>query len=216
MRLSSLPPFGWPRPAARYGLILALIALCCAVELVLLASDFGLIGTVRWRMFWLQNGAFWSGLMRDWQPNYAAQPWLMYGTYAALHTGPAHLLGNMLALIWLGPWLIDRLGNLRFAVLWLTAAFGGAACFAALSTTPAPMVGASGAVFGLLGAVVALDYLRTGEFWPVMSMTGALAVLNLATFALERGALAWETHLGGYLTGILVIAALNPDQAPRD
>ena len=210
MLLPPLPPPVWPSPAHRYALIFALIGLCTGIELVLLAADWGLIGTPRWRALGLQYGAFWSGLLRDWQPNYGTQPWLMFCTYAFLHVGPMHLIGNMMAVIWLGPPLLDQLGRRGFCVLWATGAAGGAFCFAALSTAPAPMVGASGAVFGLVGAIVALDYLRRGDLQAVFGMTAAITALNGLMFVLENGALAWETHLGGYLAGILVTAALRP------
>lgn len=209
MSLPPLPPFRWPGNLRRYRLILAFILLCTGIELLLLAADFGLIGSLRWRSLWLQNGAFWSGLLRNWQPNYAAQPWLMFATYSFLHVGPGHLLGNMVVLAWLGPALQDRLGRVGFCALWLAAASGGALCFALLSTSPAPMVGTSGAIFGLLGAIVALDYLDRGDLSAVLSMTGVLAALNALTFVLEQGGLAWETHLGGYLAGLLAVAALK-------
>lgn len=210
MMLPPLPSPVWPTPIRTYALILGLIGLCTGIELFILAADWGLIGSPRWRALGLQYGAFWSGLLRDWQPNYPAQPWLMFCTYAFLHVGPMHLLGNMLALLWLGPMLQDRLGRWGFCALWASGAAGGALCFAALSTAPAPMVGASGAVFGLLGAVVVLDYLKRGALSAVLGMTAVLAGLNGLMFVLEKGALAWETHLGGYLAGILITAALSP------
>lgn len=209
MTLPPLPPLNGQSFTLGYRLILALIVLCSGMELVLLAADFGLIGSPRWRSLAIQNGAFWAGLLRDWQPNYTGQPWLMFGTYAFLHVGTMHLLGNMVALAWLGPALQDRLGPWGFCLLWLTAASGGALGFAALSTAPAPMVGASGVVFGLLGAIVALDYHDRGDLRAVIGMTVALIVLNALMFVMERGTLAWETHLGGYLAGILFIVVLS-------
>lgn len=210
MSLPPLPSLRWPGDLPRYRLITALIVLCTCIELLLTASEFSLVGSPRWRTSWLENGAFWSGLLRDWQPNYPAQPWLMFCTYAFLHVGPTHLLGNMIALAWLGPGLQARLGLWRFCALWLSAAAGGAFCFALLSSTPAPMVGASGVVFGLLGAFTALDYLDRGDLRAVIGMTALLMALNGLMFFLENGSLAWETHLGGYLGGALAIAALNP------
>jgi len=210
MNLPTLPPFEWPRSLGRAWLVLGLIALCCVIEVVLYAADLGLIGSTRWRMLWLQNGAFWAGLLRDWQPNYSAQPWAMFGTYAFLHAGPMHLLGNMVTLLWVGPTLLQRLGTANFALLWAGSACGGAVGFTLLSNTPAPMVGASGAIFGLFGALTALDYLDRGRLSAVINMTGILVALNIVMLIVERGTLAWETHLGGYLSGVLLIAILNP------
>ncbi|MEP4199304.1 MAG: rhomboid family intramembrane serine protease [Aliishimia sp.] len=210
MVLPPLPPLVWPSPPRRYVMIGALIFICSLIELTLIAADFGLIGTRRWRMLWLQNGAFWAGLLTDWEPNYPSQPWLMFATYAFLHAGVMHLLGNMLALAWIGPYILQRLGQRGFALLWILTACGGALGFAVMSNAPAPMVGASGSIFGLLGALVALDYLERGAIRAVINMTFVLILMNVAMLVLERGSLAWETHLGGYLTGLLVIAVLNP------
>lgn len=210
MHLPALPALVWPGLSRRYTVLFALLCLCCGLELILMAADAGLIGSRRWRMLALQNGAFWSGLLRDWQANYPYQPLAMFGTYSALHTGAMHLIGNMIALIWLGPTLIDRLGQGRFSLLWILSAFGGALCFALLSKTPVPMVGASGAIFGLFGALTALDYRTRGQLSAVFAMSAALAVLNIATLILERGSLAWETHLGGYLAGLLYVALHTP------
>lgn len=215
MSFPPLPSFVWPTLSARMAQVLALGAICCAVEVILSASQWGLVGSARWRALALQNGAFWPGLLRSWQPNYPAQPALMFATYAFLHTGPLHLLGNMTALLWLGPHLVRRLGQAGFATLWLLSAAGGAFGFALLSDTPAPMVGASGAVFGLLGGFVMLDYRDRRDVSAVLNMTGALALLNLITLVLEGGVLAWQTHLGGYAVGALIVAALGPDTDPE-
>ena len=69
------------------------------------------------------------------------------------------------------------------------------------------MVGASGSVFGLLGAVVALQYIQSARYWKAAAITLGLMALNVLTLIIENGFLAWQPHLGGYVTG-LVIAML--------
>ena len=76
----------------------ALIMACVLPEAVLTMADWGLMGSLRWRTVAYQNGAFWAGLLRDWQPNFAAQPVTMFATHAFLHAGPTHLIGNIRAL----------------------------------------------------------------------------------------------------------------------
>lgn len=187
------------------GLVLALIAL---PELCIWAADAGWIGSPLWRSLSVQNGAFWPGLLRDWQPNYAAQPWTMFLSYALLHTGPLHMIGNAAVALWLMPGVVARLGVLRFAALWLVAAIAGGVAFALLSDGAAPMVGASGCVFAVLGAVVMLEYIRTGRTGMALAITAGLIVLNVLTLILEDGVLAWQPHMAGYLVG-LGIAALR-------
>lgn len=204
-----LPPLIWPTPVRSMLPIWALLGVCCAVEICLLMADFGLIGPGLSRPQAIQYGAFWGGLLDNWQPNYPSQPWLMFWTYIFLHTGPVHLIGNMLGLIWLGPTLLRKLGLGGLLTLWLLSSAGGALCFALLSTAPAPVVGASGLVFGLVGGYVALDYQERGDLRAALAVTAGLAALNGVTMILERGVLAWETHLGGYVIGAAVVSVMK-------
>ena len=187
--------------------LLALIALCCGVELVLIAADYGLVGTPRWRGLAYQNGAFWAGLLYNWRPNYAAQPGLMFVTYAFLHSGLGHLLGNMLTLIFLGPIAQERVGQRGLAALYAISAIGGAVAFAVLSDSPQPMVGASGALFGLAGAWQYWEWADRRHAgrrtWPVWRTVLGLVFLNAVLWLWMDGSLAWETHLGGFIAGWL-------------
>ncbi len=179
--------------------------LCCGIEGLLQAADHGLIGSARWRPLAYQNGAFWAGLLRDWKPNYTAQPWLMFITYSALHGGFSHLAGNMAALAVLGPIVTERSSARGFLGLWLVSVLGGAAAFGLLSQSPQPMVGASGALFGLAGAWKAWDWQAARQSgtarWPILLWLLGIALLNLVLWVLQDGLLAWETHLGGFVAG---------------
>jgi membrane associated rhomboid family serine protease len=190
-----------------------LIGLCCLVELVLAAADAGMIGTTRWRGLAYQNGAFWAGLLSDWRPNYAAQPYVMFLTHAFLHGGFGHLIGNMLTLAFLGPVVQGRAGMGGFLVIYAISVIGGAAGFAVLSSTPLPMVGASGALFGLAGALLYWDWSdrrrANQHFWPVLRMILLLVVLNVGMWLMLDGYLAWETHLAGFVAGWTAAAMVS-------
>ena len=183
------------------------------LELILTAADLGLVGSVRWRSLVLQYAGFWPGLVRDWQPNYGAQPWTMFLSYSLLHAGLLHLLGNMVLLLWIGPGLVARVGQLGFLLLWVGSVLGGGIVFAVMSGASTPMVGASGALFGLIGALVMFDHVRTGKYGQAIAITVALAVLNVAMLIIENGLLAWQTHLGGYVTGALIALLLGERQS---
>lgn len=186
---------------------------CVLVELVLLAADLGLVGSPLWRSLAYQNGAFWPGLLWGWQPNYAAQPVLMFVTYAFLHSGVWHLMGNLLALAVLGRIAADHVGQGACALIYGVSALGGAAVFAVLATGPQPMVGASGALFGLAGAWQYWDYGRAGRGhgrgWSLARAIGVLVLLNLVLWLVFAGALAWQTHLGGFLAGWVMARLLH-------
>jgi len=208
----SLPQAERPGPWLS-PVLLVLIVLCCAIELVLTAADWGLIGSLRWRGLAYQNGAFWAGLLFNWRPNYDAQPWLMFVTYAFLHSGFWHLAGNMLTLFFLGSIVEERVGQRGLLTLYAVSAIGGAAAFAVLTSSPQPMVGASGALFGLAGAWQYWEWIdcRHGGLsrWPVWRTVLGLVVLNVVLWVWMEGLLAWETHLGGFLAGWVGAAALR-------
>ena len=90
--------------------------------------------------------------------------------------------------------------------------------YAALWTTPQPMVGASGALFGLAGAWLAWEYVDRFTariaLWPVARVIGMLIALNVVLFYSMNGQLAWQTHLGGFLMGW--VAAMLIDPRPRN
>ncbi|HEX9859280.1 MAG TPA: rhomboid family intramembrane serine protease, partial [Paracoccaceae bacterium] len=203
-----------PRPTGRISALLLWLMIATSLpELVLTAADWGLVGSARWRALAYQNGAFWVGLLRDWRPNYAAQPGAMFFSYAFLHGGIPHLLGNMLALFVFGTLVIRRAGSGGFLAVYAAAAVGGGLAFGLISTSPQPMVGASGALFGLAGALVlwdAQDRRRARlSLRPVFQAVLGYMVLNLVLWAALAGQLAWETHLGGFLAGAAVAALLR-------
>jgi rhomboid protease GluP len=202
-------PAPWQRPA-----LLALFGLCLVPEVILSGSDLGLWGQTQWRAIIVQNAGFWSGLLGNWQPNYPAQPWLMFASYGFLHAGFSHFAVNMLTLFSLGGPVIARIGSWRFLMLFALCLVGGAAGFAALSHEIAPMVGASGALFGLAGALLSWEYadlrLRAKAIRPVLRAGVLLIALNLVLWWAMAGHLAWQTHLGGFLAGWLFALAVNP------
>lgn len=196
--------------------ILALALACCVVELGLQAADHGLIGSRHWRSLSYQYAGFWAGLLFDWQPNYRAQPVTMFFSYAFLHAGLGHLGGNMLSLLILGRILRPALGNRAIGLVLLVSSLGGALAFALLSHNPAPMVGASGAIFGLVGAWMVVNRAeRLARSLPPRSLalvSGFLA-LNLLFWWAGDGWLAWQAHLGGFLAGAGLTLYFRPIRA---
>ena len=123
-------------------------------------------------------------------------------TAAFLHGGVVHLLLNMYALYMFGPILEGALGRLRFTVLYLVSALGGSAASYAFSGQLQPSLGASGAVFGLLGAFLVVNR-RLGRD---NSMIMVVLAINLG-YGFLVPHIDWRAHLGGLVTGALVAAA---------
>lgn len=193
---------------------LAIILTCVLIEVALQMGDLGVFGPPRLRQWAYEHGGFWPGLLQDWTPNYALQPVLMFVTYGFLHGGLAHLLINMITLYSLGQGVIDRVGPWQFLVVYFTAMIGGAAGFGMIADTLYPMVGASGALFGLAGALMAWNYVDRYTYrldlWPIARVAALLLVINLVMWWALDGQLAWQTHLGGFLTGWIVALLLDP------
>lgn len=190
----------------------AIVFLCAVPELAFWGADLGLWGQDEWRSTGIQYGGFWSGLLQNWRPNYALQPWLMFVSYGFLHAGLMHFALNMLTLLSLAPLVISRHGTARFLAIYGIALVGGGAGFALLGPVAAPMVGASGALFGLAGAILAGDFddraARGLSLWPVMRAILFLTVLNVVLWWAMSGQLAWQTHLGGFLAGWAMVLVL--------
>jgi len=155
---------------------------------------------------------------------YAAQqrPWTFL-TAAFLHspTNYLHIATNMYALYICGQFLEPMLGRARFLGLYLVCALGGSVGFLLLAspTFPPPgetgawwtaTVGASGAVFGLFGALLVLNR-KLG-----VSSAGLIVLIAInAVIGFIPGAnIAWQAHLGGLITGI--VAATVIVFAPRE
>ncbi len=191
-----------------------ILILCTVPELVLSGADAGFWGSRGWRGTVYEYGAFWTDLLHDWPPHYPSQPWLMFATYGFLHGGLMHLVMNMTVLVSLGHYLTMAMGQARFLLLYTLSLLAGAACFALLGAPDAPMVGASGALFGLIGAYLTREALRRvrvgAALKPVLNSVFALILLNIALWYLLAGQLAWEAHLGGFVAGVAYTLLARP------
>jgi membrane associated rhomboid family serine protease len=160
-------------------------------------------------------------------------PVLTVFTAMFMHGGLFHVAGNMLYLWIFGDNVEDTLGHARFLVFYLLS--GAGAAIAQTLTDPTsrlPMVGASGAVSGVLGAYLllfpyasVLTLLIFGFFWrvvqvPAVIVLGFWIVVQLLsgylTFSFaaagrgETGGVAWFAHIGGFLIGMLLLVLMRP------
>jgi len=132
----------------------------------------------------------------------AAGDWYRVVTAAFLHGGWLHLLFNMYALFVFGPTLENALGRLRFGLLYLLSALGGSAASYAFNAPNQGSLGASGAIFGLLGATLVVSKKLRYD----VSALGVLIAINLALgFVIPR--IDWRAHVGGLVVGLLIGAA---------
>lgn len=126
--------------------------------------------------------------------------WWRLITAAFLHYGPVHLGLNMFSLYFAGSILEQMVGRWRYVLLYLTAGVAGSA--GALIVTPnSPTAGASGAIFGVLGALLVLERrgnLQTG------GQVALMIILNLVfTFAVPG--ISIGGHIGGLIAGFVLM-----------
>ena len=128
-----------------------------------------------------------------------------------LHGGPGHLIGNVIALYVVGMACEHALGLPGTALVYFGSGAAGAALSMAMS--PGPSVGASGAIFGLLGAVIVVLYRHRNRFHLRDTRIGVV----LAAWAIFQVAIGFLTpfvdnyaHLGGLAGGSLAALVLRP------
>ena len=132
-------------------------------------------------------------------------------TYQFLHANLIHLGVNMLALLAFGSGVERRLGGGRMVIFYLVCGIASAAVhFAVYPTSLVPIIGASGAISGLFGGVLRLQFGggtggRRG-LWPIVIFWIVVnVVLGQAGMpGMEDTAIAWVAHLGGFAAGLLL------------
>ncbi len=156
--------------------------------------------------------------------------WLPVVSHMFLHGDGWHILGNMLALMVFGPNVEDRFGHFRFLAVYLACGLFAAITHVVFNVGDAtPIVGASGAIAGVMGAffvmfpkarVVSLVFvviLRMPAivylfFWIGMNVINALKVMRFGGGG-ESG-VAWWAHIGGFAIGMIYAAVLSKNPHP--
>jgi len=143
--------------------------------------------------------------------------WWRVVTAAFLHGGWGHLALNMVGLYWIGLPVETLVGKARFAAVYALSMGGAGLAVIYFSAYDVPTLGASGAIYGLLGALAAIG-LRLGARGRAMVMRVLpVVVLNLVfTFAFPF--ISAAAHIGGLITGFIVALVLLTvqDRAPAE
>ncbi|MFE0735287.1 rhomboid family intramembrane serine protease [Streptomyces sp. NPDC058855] len=134
--------------------------------------------------------------------------WYRLLTATVLHEEVWHILFNVLGLWVIGGIVEPELGRARYAALCLLAGLSGSTLAYLVAAPNQPSLGASGVVYGLIGAWVVLARRRRHDMRPVILF---VALSLLMTFT--RPGISWEAHVGGLVAGAVVTYALV--HAPR-
>ena len=153
---------------------------------------------------------------------------LPFVTYMFLHAGWMHVIVNMVWLLAFGAVVVRRFGNLRFFIFFLMCGVAGAVLHLALNWgSIAPVIGASGAISGLMGAAFRIMG-REGDAFTapqplaplfsrrILIWSAVWIAINIVAGVSGIGAgpgiqlIAWEAHLGGFAAGLLLAGLFDP------
>ncbi|GAA1141056.1 rhomboid family intramembrane serine protease [Nesterenkonia lutea] len=182
------------RPGQRPVVTFTVIGLCVILYILQLVSD-----TV--------TAALWYAPLQT--SSWTFEPWRML-TSALVHSpsNAMHLLFNMFAIWFVGRSIEPALGRLRYIALLSLSALGGSVAVLYLTPALTPTLGASGAVFGLFGALFILMRSTGSQTGGILTL---IAINVVISFVIPG--ISWQGHFGGLLTGAL--CALLISKTPR-
>lgn len=154
-----------------------------------------------------------------------APAYLTLITSQFLHGDILHLLGNVLFIIVFADNIEDSMGHIRFLVFYLLCGVAGALVHAfAMPDSPAPLIGASGAISGVVAAYLLLHPrvkmwvllfaripLKVTAFWIILLW---VAVQLASALVVTGGEVGWWAHIGGFLAGVLLIPLMKRRDVP--
>ena len=125
------------------------------------------------------------------------------------HVDIWHIGFNMLALWFLGPQLEAAVGRVRFLALYLLSGLVGSVLVYWLAGEHTATLGASGAIFGLMGGLLVVGHKMRADISQLFVWIG----LNFLVTVVGRSFISWQGHLGGFIGGVLVAGIIV--YAPR-
>lgn len=212
------------------GVVVAFIAICVIVYFV------GSYVLDERQYFWLLLHAAFIPILYSGQFPVEFYPLAGPVTYSLLHGSIAHLAVNMIWLAAFGSPLANRIGPLRFVLFWVVTSIAAAGLHYILyMTSQAPLIGASGAISGMMGAAARFGFRIDrssgrpafgGPVLPistVLTMRGTVAflavwmVINIVTGLVgfvpgEESQIAWEAHIGGFVVGFFFVSSFDRRQ----
>ena len=146
------------------------------------------------------------------------QNFTMFFSYSLLHGNFFHMIVNVAILFALGKQIEEQVGMINFILIFVSTAVIGAVAYQILaSENPAPMVGASGGVFGFFGFLKGKElFFRLKNnltILPFLNLVFGLVVLHIVLILLHPSIIpfeiGWHGHLGGFVFGVLLAGVIK-------
>ena len=204
-----VPVFGGPKTPLTLWWLTGLMLF---LEGIAQLSDRGWFGVLELRSLMISYGAFWDFLFPPGsveQALFLGQSYAMLITHAFLHAGTIHVLMNTVIFIALGKTLAVYFGLRLTLLTMLVGVISSGVMFGLLESTSAPMIGASGVVFSLIGFwlhVSRAELKRLGrQSRSVASVIISLIVIHILLHVFMGGQIAWQAHFGGFVAGYFLM-----------
>jgi len=202
--------YGGRRPTSAAGATLGIIGINLVVFVLVLATG-GAGSDLLDRLALLPADTLYrDGLQVVYVQGVSGGAWWQLVTSMFTHVQLWHIGFNMMALYFLGPELEMLLGRARYLALYLLSGLVGSAAVMWLSDPHQQTIGASGALFGLMAALLVVAVKVGGQ---VQALVGLIAV-NVVITVLGVGYISWQGHLGGFVGGTVIGMILV--YAPRE
>lgn len=199
--------------------VIALFLVIIGIELVLTLGSRGIVGgpgAVGWRLATLERYAF-SAEIFDWMRSTGRWPVehvLRFFSYPFVHASFTHALFAGVMLLALGKMVGEAMGSIAVVLIFFVSAAGGALVYALFVGSPAPLIGAFPAVYGLIGGFTYLLWLRLGQLGEkqlrAFTLIGFLLAIQLIFGLLFGSNSEWVSDLGGFAIGFALSTVLVP------
>lgn len=195
----------------------AFAAVFIVLELAFQVSDIGLVWPgLRWDAY--REFAFldpwWERMMAG--ERAPVQVWWSLLSYSFLHGGLTHLALNCAPFLGLSLVTLRIFGVRLYLLFYVVTAVAGAVTYGLMASSEGPMVGVSGVVFGLMGVLKYAEFAFItrrpveGSMRRFASSLFALFMVNVVISVALSGMLAWQTHLGGFVSGWIIAWLVVP------
>lgn len=200
-------------------LIVVLVVAIAAIELVLTLADNGILGGpqgIGWRVAAIEDYAF-SPLVWDYvteRSNYSPELIRRFVTYPWVHTNFAHALFASALLLALGKYVGEAWHWVSVLFVLVASMVSGALAHAYTAADQAPLLGFYAPVYGLIGALTYMLWIKIGEEggnqWTAFTLIGVLVGLQLVFALLYGSAPNWASDIAGFVTGLILAPVAGP------
>ncbi|BCR36789.1 rhomboid family intramembrane serine protease [Mariniplasma anaerobium] len=129
-----------------------------------------------------------------------------------LHAGLLHFLMNSYFLYYLGSFTEKLLGSTRYAIIYMLSGLGASVAVWLFSDPDVVTIGASGALYGIMGGLLILTFLKANWFSPYgIRSIRMISIINIVFTLTLSGAVSVQGHLGGLVSGIILTYLFIPD-----